>query len=248
MSAVVSKRKFVSSVFAVSIAIGGCNSSSTSSHSDAGGGGDAQAPLDCVGVLRATATRGTRFANVHRLGRDHAAFRETLRIGDLGPADITDLCDWEACVLTNGYGHTCFINDAGVERCRICDGGVDCANHLASRDECVNSAQLPERRECHIGLRQECLIQRGLRGYPDSRLTNTCHWADQSCTGQLPGDLSEQALYAQRETEQVTIEVFAATAKPFADGGLTPFMQKLAQWDGGLPSEISDAAADDAGR
>ena len=147
---------------------------------------------------------------------------------------------------TNGYAHTCFINDAGVERCRVCDGGADCSNHVASREECIASTKSPERRDCHVGLLQECLIQRGLRGPLDARLTNTCYWAEQSCAGKLPGDLREQALYAEHETDQVTIEVFKADAVPFADGGRTPFMEKLDQWEGGVPSDVSRDA--DAGR
>lgn len=224
------------------ILVGGCNSTSRPSASADGG-----APFDCVGVLRTVVTRGGNFANVHRLGRDHPAFRETLRVGELGPSELVDLCDWEACVRTNGYAHTCFINDAGVERCRVCDGGVDCANGLSSRDECVASAKLFGRRDCHVGLMQECLIQRGLRGYPDARLTNTCYWAEESCRGQLPGDLREQALYAQHETDQVTVEVFKAAARPFADGGPTPFMKKLDLWEGGVPSEVSEGGVGDAG-
>lgn len=84
---------------------------------------------------------------------------------------------------------------------------------------------------------QECLIQRGLRGYADPRLTKTCLWAEQSCAGALPGDLREQALFAQHETDQVTVELFRASPL------VTP---KILAWEGGVPSDVSDAGVPDA--
>ena len=203
--------------------------------------------FDCVGILHVRRSRGHEFANVHRLGQDHPAFRETLRIGELAPEDLEAFCDWEACVRTNGYAHVCAINDAGWERCRVCDGGDDCGDLPFDRAACVARAHDLSRSACHVGLMQECLIQRGLRGFADRRVTQTCQWSTASCAGELPGDLRDKALFAQNETNQVTVEYYetevdlAAALEPDSPY-VDMWRQTLRQWEGGRPTDVSDAA------
>ncbi len=206
--------------------------------------------IDCVDVMRVRSHHGYEFANVRRLGRSSPTFRTTARVADLSPADLAELCDWEACVRTNGYGHVCWVTDAGWERCRVCDGGADCEGRPMSREECVAQASAPLRAACHVGLLQECLIQRGLRGMADRRVTQTCVLADQTCRGELPGDLTAQALAAQHETDQVTIQVcneeldLATQRQP--DATIIPYWRDvLSMWEGGLPSDVDGGGARD---
>jgi hypothetical protein len=67
----------------------------------------------------------------------------------------------------------------------------------------------------------------------------------QSCSGQLPGDLSAQALAAQHETDQVTIqsllEQVELAAKLQPDASLERTREVLSSWEGGLPTDVSDA-------
>jgi hypothetical protein len=194
--------------------------------------------IDCVAALHVTQNRGLEFANVHRFGKDTPALRTTARIADLSPSDLHDFCDWEACVNVNGYDHTCWQSDAGWERCRVCTGAGDCDGHYLSQDDCVAHAGDVGRTQCHVGLLEECAIQRGLRGPADTRVTRTCALSAQACSGALPGDLSAQALAAQRETDQVTLELFdqtLASDERFApDADFSWFAQQLATCDAGM--------------
>lgn len=206
------------------------------------GSGNASSWIDCVGVLNQVTTRGYKFANVLRFGESNPTLRTSSRISDLAPTDLRAFCDWEACTQTSGYSHLCWVDDAGVERCRVCDGGADCAGNPMSEDDCVAHATDTGRATCHVGLLQECLIQRALRGPADPRVTISCALAMQSCAGVIPGDLSAQALAAQNETNQVTIEVMwrflniLAQTEPDAEAyTISHYGQVLASWEGGLP-------------
>ncbi len=207
--------------------------------------------MDCVDVLRVNAIRGYRVANVHRFGESNPSLRTSYRLTALAQSDLSAFCDWEACLLTNGYGHTCWVNDAGWERCRVCDSGADCDGRPPSQADCIAHADDPARSQCHVGLLQECLIQQALRGPADPRVTQTCQLSKQACAGQLPGDLSAQALAAQHETDQVTIQLcgenlnLAAELEP--DSSLvTSWRQILSTWDGGLPPGETDASPPEA--
>jgi hypothetical protein len=207
---------------------------------------DATGPLDCVDVLRVPTIRGYLFANVRRFGKNNPHLREEARLADLSGDDRSTFCDWEACVRTNGYNHFCAPNDAGVERCRVCDGGTDCQPFPVNRDDCAAHANDPGRGTCLVGLVQECLIQQGLRGFGDSRLTRTCWLSRQACDGRLAGDLSQRARAAQVETDQVTIQEWnrevelAAKLEPDASE-VEDWRKRLSAWEGGLPTDVDDA-------
>jgi hypothetical protein len=256
--------KLGASVAAAALAAAGCRSApSTSAGVDASSrlatadapfeaasGGDAW--TDCVNVLHVTPIRGHAVANVSRLGEPSSALRTTARIADLAPSDLQSFCDWQACIRTNGYGHTCSLNDAGWERCRVCAGAADCNGDPMSRNDCVALATDPTRATCHVGLLQECLIQRSLRGPADMRVTQSCEHSAEACAGQLPGDLTAQALSAQHETDQVAVEEaeaeVALAAELYADSGyvaaqVASWQQKFATWDGGLPVAYLDGSA-----
>jgi len=221
------------------------------SESDAEVVGDApDTVLDCVGVLLVPQLRGSYFANVRRYGKESVALRESARLADLSDADLRALCDWEACVKTNGYNHACALTDAGVERCRVCEDGGDCGGFPRSREDCVAHARDPGRGTCHVGLLQECLIQRGVRGFGDRRVTRTCWASREACRGRLPESLVEEARAAQRETDQVTVAALvrevdlAAELQPDAagpDGVIAQWRDRFSEWQGGLPTEVSDA-------
>ena len=221
------------------------------SDSDAGTVEDASnAVLDCVGVLQVPQLRGTYFANVRRYGKDSAALRESARLADLPEAELNEFCDWEACVRANGYNHACGLNDAGVEKCRVCEDGGDCSGFPRSREDCGAHARDVGRGTCHVGLLQECLIQRGVRGFGDPHVTRTCWASRAACGGRLPGSLVEEARAAQHETDQVIVAAMgrevdlAAELEPDAagpDGVIGWRRKRLAEWPGGLPSEVSDA-------
>jgi hypothetical protein len=210
--------------------------------------------MDCVGETHVRRLHGEEFANVKRFGRENPSLRTTARLGDVAPGDLAKFCDWEACVRTNGYAHTCWVTDAGWERCRVCDSGAECNGEPMNREDCVARVkQDPGRSQCHLGLLQECLIQRGLRGLADRRVTRTCRLSQQACAGELPGDLTAQALAAQHETDQVTVEVClkeldkAETLTPDAEA-IAQWRNDFAAWDGGLPEDAIDAASpSDAG-
>ena len=109
----------------------------------------------------------------------------------------------------------------------------------------MTRARDPGRAECHVGLLQECLIQRGLRGFGNPRVTETCGSSAEACSGRLAGDLTAQAMRAQHETDQVTIQALseevelAAQLEP--DSGYVDMWRRtLSQWEGGLPRDISD--------
>jgi len=130
--------------------------------------GDASSPvppywIDCVGVIHVVQWRGIELANATRFGESNPSLRTVARISDLGASDLRAFCDWEACVRVNGYGHTCWVNDAGFEQCRMCDGSADCDGHAMSEDDCVAHASDPGRATCHVGLLQECTLQQSLR-------------------------------------------------------------------------------------
>jgi hypothetical protein len=197
--------------------------------------------IDCVGILHVIELRGVQVANAQRFGEDAAALRTTARLADLSPSDLRAFCDWEACIRTNGYAHACALNDAGWESCHVCSGPADCDGRPMNEGECVAHATDPGRAECHVGLLQECLLQQALRGPGYSCATRTCRLSEQACAGQPSGDPSAQALAAQRETDQVTIEEFkdeiALEAKIDPDSGYVTYWERqLSLWDGGSSS------------
>lgn len=212
---------------------------------------------DCISVLHVADIRGCLVANVQRFGETNSALRTTSRISDLASGDLQAFCDWEACLRTNGYDHTCWVNDAGWERCRVCDGAADCNGDPMTQSVCVAHAAGPVRSSCHVGLLQECLIQRSLRGPADPRVTQSCQRSEQACAGQLPGDVSSQALAAQHETDQVTVQLckgeVASAARLVTDAdvigqwGVMRWEQTLSAWDGGLPPGEADAEPTEAG-
>jgi histone H3/H4 len=205
--------------------------------------------LDCVGVLHVKSLRGSGVANAQRFGQQNPALRTTKRLGDLQGADLAAFCDWEACITSNGYAHVCALNEGGLERCKVCDAGTDCAGRPMSRADCVAHATDVGRASCHAGLLQECLIQRALRGVADPRITETCAESDQACAGETLGDLTAEALAAQHETDQVTVQVYdeelgiAAQLAPDASN-LAYWSSVLSAWDGGLPTDVNDGGAD----
>jgi hypothetical protein len=201
-----------------------------------------------VGVLNVQAQRGYLVANVHRFAEGNSALRRSTRIADLAPGDLRAFCDWEACIRTNGYNHSCWVDDGGVERCKVCDGSADCNGRPLSQGDCVAHAVDPGRLDCHVGLLQECLIQRALRGSASACNTESCRWSDQACSGLLPGDLTARAIVAQHETDQVTVGEcgleLVQSAKLLPDGGvedLAAANQLLSLWDGGLAACDQDA-------
>jgi hypothetical protein len=203
--------------------------------------------IDCVGVLQVVVSRGYGVANAQRFGASDPSLRTTARVADLSPSDLRAFCDWQACVRTNGYAHVCWMNDAGWERCRPCDGSADCDGLPTSQDDCV--AQAAAQGRCHVGLLEECTLQQAIRGPNDPGVTQSCEQSDEACAGQLPGDLTAQALAAQNETNQVTIEECAteldAAAQRDPDADLSYWQQQLSMWDGGLPADDLDAASGD---
>jgi hypothetical protein len=236
----------------------GCTPTSSTSTSDAGSSIAASfvaapAPndyyVDCVGVLGTRRMRGFEVANAKRFGEDNPALRTSYRLGQLPASDLATFCDWQACIATNGYSHVCGLNDAGWERCHVCDGSADCGGAPLNQADCVAHTTDPDRAGCHVGLLQECLLQRAIRGPADPRVTQTCAWSDQACAGQLAGDLSSQALAAQSETQQVIIEIaddeLARSAQLTPDAAIvTYWQQQLSLWDGGLPEGDVDTGAD----
>ncbi|WP_394844809.1 hypothetical protein LZC95_48155 [Pendulispora brunnea] len=150
---------------------------------------------------------------------------------------------------TNGYAHACWINDAGWERCRVCDDADHCDGYPFNQEACVAHAADPDRASCHVGLLQECILQRSLRGPADARVTRACRLSAQACAGQLPGDRSAEALAAQHETDQVTMQVInreldqADRLQP--DSSFVRLWRtKLSAWEGGVPSDEGDASSD----
>jgi len=219
---------------------------------------------DCISILQIARERGLNVSNVHRFGVDENLVvdpfvRYSARISDLPPDTLKGFCDWEACLQTNGYAHANWVDDAGIERWRVCDidAGDTCDGFPMDQAACVAQATLPGRASCHVGLLQDCLIQRAIRGFPDSRVTETCRLSAQACAGQLPGDLTEQAQAAAHETDQVTIERVlcdvAAGAALYPDTSAeykSGWQQRiLSGWDGGLPADALDCAKEmlDAG-
>ena len=242
-------------VYAASLC--GCHAPSTPA-SGTGAGSSASsstgAPnrwMNCVDVLRVNVMRGYRAANVHRFGEaDDGSLSTDFRMQDLQSSDLASFCDWESCLTTNGYGHACWVNDAGWERCRVCDASADCSGEPMSRAECMTHAADPTMAQCHVGLMQECMIQRALRGPADPRVTQTCQLSAQACAGQLPGDLGAQAIAARQETDQVTLQLLAeneAVAQSLADGSAvdSSLQDGNAADGGGLVGEV-DAALSDA--
>ena len=249
-------------VVAVAFAALSCKSTSDPVRAEAGATNAALRPLDngpadsaavapwidCVGVLHVAKLRGLRVANAQRYGEDSATLRTTSRLADLLPSDLRAFCDWESCIRANGYGHACGVNDGGWESCHVCGSAVDCNGQPMSQDDCVAHATDPDRAQCHVGLLQECLLQQALRGPADKRATQSCSLSQQACVGALPGDLSDQALAAQRETDQVTIEeakeeeAIVRIAQPDAT---VPWPPAVCAWDGGLPPGEDASWADD---
>jgi len=89
------------------------------------------------------------------------------------------------------------------------------------------------------------LLQQAVRGPADPRVTQTCALSKQACEGSLPGDLSSQALAAQHETDEVEVqetmeEAARANAVEMKGGAVCQ------GWEGGVPVDVTDAAADAA--
>jgi hypothetical protein len=222
---------------------------------------------DCITTLQIDRERGLYASNVHRfgVGADLSAdpfVRYSARISDLPPDTLKGFCDWEACLRTNGYAHACWVDDARLEQCRVCDGdaGDTCDGFPMDQAACVAQAAVPGRASCHVGLLQDCLIQRAIRGFPDARVTETCRLSAQACAGELAGDLSEQAHAAKLETDQVTMEsaLCAVETRAAANQSQHPdaaaqfkayWLGVLSGWDGGLPADALECAKDmlDAG-
>jgi hypothetical protein len=205
--------------------------------------------VDCVGALQVRDLRGYKIANAHRVAEPDAGVDPAGRLGDLGPEDLRSYCDWEACLRANGYGHVCWVDDAGVERCRVCEGGDDCGNAPVSRDDCVTQATNPGRTSCGIGLLEECLLQRMIRGPADPRDTTTCQLSDAACAGAMPGDLGLAVAAARHETDQVTIEEgqreLGIAAQLTPDASLVSFwQQQISTWEGGLPADAGRMPSD----
>jgi hypothetical protein len=205
--------------------------------------------IDCVGVTHVLHFRTTGVANATRFGEGSATLRTAARLVDLSNTDLRAFCDWETCIRSNGYHHTCWVNDAGRENCRVCSSADDCNGDPLNQNDCVAHANDVGRAQCHVGLLEECELQQALRGPADSRVTQACALSRQACAGTLRGDLSLQALAAQHETDQVTIEEcrreLDVAAGLFADGGdsvVQYWKTRLAAWDGGMPPD-QDAGA-----
>lgn len=212
-------------------------------------GDTADASIDCVGVLHVVELRGVRVANARRFGRDSSTLRTSARLADLAAPDLRSFCDWEACIRSNGYGHACSVNDGGWESCHVCSSASDCSGQPMSQDHCVARAADPTRMQCHVGLLQECLLQQALRGPGDPRVTRSCRLSHQACAGNLPGDLTAEALAAQHETDQVTIQEFkeeiAVDARREPNSSYVQYWQEqLALWEGGLPADDEEDAGD----
>jgi hypothetical protein len=167
-------------------------------------------------------------------------------VADLAPADLRAFCDWEACLRTNGYGHACYVNDAGWEQCRVCDGSADCSGFPTSQDDCV--AHSPGLSTCHVALLEECLLQRAIRMPNDPRVTTTCSLSAQACAGEVPGDLSSQVAAARHETDQVAVEqaerefAMGLAADAEAPGVGAFWEQQFCMWDGGVPDDLDGGA------
>jgi hypothetical protein len=233
-----------------------CHGPSTPSP-DAGAGSAAASSagvpnrwMDCVDILRVDVMRGYRVANLHRFGEtDDGSLLTDYRLQDLQPSDLGSFCDWQVCLMTNGYGHACWVNDAGWERCRVCDASADCSGEPMGRADCMAHATDPTMGPCHAGLMQECMIQRALRGPADPRVTQTCQLSAQACAGQLPGDLAGQATAARQETDQVTLQLLTeneAESAGLADASSASSQQDGGAGDGGVPVDEVDATLPDA--
>ncbi len=200
--------------------------------------------VDCVSALHVTVMRDYAVANAERLADTRPWVEAGARVSDLAPADLRALCDWEACLRTNGYGHVCYVNDAGWEQCRVCSGAADCSGLPMSEDDCVAHAADPGVAACHVVLLEECLLQRAIRMPTDPRVTTTCFESGQACAGQRPGDLSAQAAAARHETDQVAVEQaereFAVAVENDADPPAVAgfWEQQFCMWDGGVPDDL----------
>ncbi|MCL2726289.1 MAG: hypothetical protein FWD69_17850 [Polyangiaceae bacterium] len=215
---------------------------------------------DCVAALQIGRRRGLGISNVHRFGAEDPTVRYSARISDLTPDTLKGYCDWEACLWTNGYAHANWVDDAGIERWRVCDAdaGDTCDGFPMDQAACVAQATMPGRASCHVGLLQDCLIQRAIRGFADARVTEACRLSAQACTEQLPGDLTEKAQAAKQETDQVAIERALCELQNYtpwypSDPVKPHWLEVLSGWKGGLPAdaldcakEMLDAGADDA--
>jgi hypothetical protein len=212
------------------------------------GDGSAAPWVDCVSALHVTAMRDYGVANAERLADTRPGIRAGARVSDLAPADLRALCDWEACLRTNGYGHICYVGDAGWEQCRVCSTSADCSGLPMSQDDCVAHAGDPGVVTCHVALLEECLLQRAIRLPTDPRETRTCAASEQACSGRLPGDLSAQAAAARHETSQVAVEQaerefvvgLASDAEPPAVASF--WEQQFCMWDGGVPDDLDGGA------
>jgi hypothetical protein len=200
--------------------------------------------VDCVSALHVVAMRDYGVANAERLADTRPWIDASARVSDLAPADLAAWCDWEACLRTNGYGHVCYVNDAGWEQCRVCDASADCSGFPLSQGDCVAHAGDPGVATCHVVLLEECLLQRAIRLPNDPRVTTTCFLGGQACAGLLPGDLSSQAVAARHETDQVVVEEaerefvigLEADAEPAGVGAF--WEQQFCMWDGGAPDDL----------
>lgn len=214
----------------------------------------------CVEKLQIRVWRGVKASNVHRFRPEDPHVRFEARLGELGDRDLADYCDWEACLAADGYNHECFADDGGagqrpIERCRVCTPDQPCGGST-SRTACVAAAKEPGRDTCHIGLLQDCLIQRAIRGFSDPRVSETCERSARACAGDMPGDLATDGQFAAHETEQIAVEraivevrFSAARRDAGADAGdagnapVTEIEEKLATWTGGFARDAFDGGA-----
>lgn len=215
----------------------------TSNFPDLGDGAPANW-VDCVSALHVTAIRDYGVANAERVGDTHPEIEAGARVSDLASADLAALCDWEACLRTNGYGHICYVNDAGWEQCRGCDSVAECGGLPTTQADCVAHAGDPGVATCHVVLLEECLLQRAIRLPTDPRVTVACFESAQACAGQLPGDLSAQAVAARHETDQVAVEQaereFTVALESDADPSAVAafWEQQFCMWEGGHPEDL----------
>ncbi len=206
----------------------------------------ADAWVDCVNVLHVVSLRGVAAANAYRFGEDASSVRTTARIADLDPTTLRAFCDWEACIQANGYAHVCTVQDGGWESCRVCDSSADCQGGALSGDDCVAHASDLGRAQCHVGLREECLLQRAILELPDVDASYACRASELTCAGMLPGDLTTPELDARQETIQAMYqelygEVIAADGP---DSAITQAWQALLEPLGEWPVDDAGDASD----
>jgi len=115
-----------------------------------------------------------------------------------------------------------------------------------SRAACVADATSDGRKNCHVGLLQDCLIQRAVRGFADPRVSDTCERSARACAGSMPGDLTADGQFAADETQQIAVEravsEFRLTVRPDAgfDAYYLAWKARLESYNGGFARDAFD--------